>query len=213
MYYASAETLMLRSIGIPARMAVGFVEGAYDEVERKYTVAYKDSHAWPEVYFPGIGWVEFEPTSNQFPIERPETKNNPDEMRFPARTGENQAATPLPPLYRRIAPNPADEELAFSSADQTTWYQNILVPFLILLTLGLVFSSFAATLLMTVCQYTWRINTSGVETFPPRWLKSLGALDNPFPNRARVSNSQFKFGSGWGIHSRRMSHRRNAPRF
>ena len=31
MYYASAETLMLRSIGIPARMAVGFVEGAYDE--------------------------------------------------------------------------------------------------------------------------------------------------------------------------------------
>ena len=75
MYYASAETLMLRSIGIPARMAVGFVEGAYDELEGQYVVTYKDSHAWPEVYFPGIGWVEFEPTSNQFPIERPETKN------------------------------------------------------------------------------------------------------------------------------------------
>ena len=45
------------------------------KLERQYVVTYKDSHAWPEVYFPGIGWVEFEPTSNQFPIERPETKN------------------------------------------------------------------------------------------------------------------------------------------
>jgi hypothetical protein len=63
MYYASAETLMLRSIGIPARMAVGFAEGEYDELKGRYVVTYKDSHAWPEVYFPGIGWVEFEPTS------------------------------------------------------------------------------------------------------------------------------------------------------
>ncbi len=75
-YYASAETLMLRSIGIPARMAVGFAEGTFDELEERYTVIQSDAHAWPEVYFPGIGWVEFEPTGNQAPLERPETKNN-----------------------------------------------------------------------------------------------------------------------------------------
>jgi len=77
MYYASAETLMLRSIGIPARMAVGFAEGTFDEIQERYVVTYDNAHAWPEVYFPGIGWVEFEPTGNQAPISRPETKNNP----------------------------------------------------------------------------------------------------------------------------------------
>ncbi len=71
MYYASAEVLMLRTIGIPARMAVGFAEGEFDEQRDRYTVARLNSHAWPEVYFPGIGWVEFEPTGNQDPLNRP----------------------------------------------------------------------------------------------------------------------------------------------
>jgi Transglutaminase-like superfamily len=79
-YYASAEVLMLRSIGIPARMAVGFAEGESpndlsDNKKLSYTVLERDAHAWPEVYFPGIGWVEFEPTVNQNPIVRPQTKS------------------------------------------------------------------------------------------------------------------------------------------
>jgi len=72
MYYASAEVLLLRTLGIPARMAVGFAEGRYEELDQEYIVTYKDSHAWPEVYFPNIGWVEFEPTGNQTPLNRPE---------------------------------------------------------------------------------------------------------------------------------------------
>jgi transglutaminase-like putative cysteine protease len=71
MYYASAEVLMLRSLGIPARMVVGFAQGELDERGTTYTVRRGDSHAWPEVYFPNIGWVEFEPTANQDPLERP----------------------------------------------------------------------------------------------------------------------------------------------
>ena len=79
-YYASAEILMLRSIGIPARMAVGFAEGESpsdlnDSKSISYTVLNRDAHAWPEVYFPNIGWVEFEPTVNQNPIVRPQTKS------------------------------------------------------------------------------------------------------------------------------------------
>jgi transglutaminase-like putative cysteine protease len=82
-YYASAEVVMLRSLGIPARMAVGFsqgtgtsaVEGLPEEAEEiainTYTVRRNNAHAWPEVYFPGIGWVEFEPTGNQSPLDRP----------------------------------------------------------------------------------------------------------------------------------------------
>jgi hypothetical protein len=64
-YYATAEVLMLRSVGIPARIAVGYAEGAYDSQTDLYTVRQKDSHAWPEVFFNGVGWVEFEPTVSQ----------------------------------------------------------------------------------------------------------------------------------------------------
>ncbi len=80
-YYATAEVLMLRSLGIPARMAMGFAQGEAMErmqrpgeteaTERVYNIYRKNMHAWPEVYFPGIGWVEFEPTSSEAPLIRP----------------------------------------------------------------------------------------------------------------------------------------------
>ena len=68
-YYATSEVLMLRSIGIPARMVAGFAQGEYLEETGEYRVRRKDSHAWPEVYFPGVGWVEFEPTVSQPELE------------------------------------------------------------------------------------------------------------------------------------------------
>jgi transglutaminase-like putative cysteine protease len=69
-YYASSEVLLLRSVGIPARMVVGYAQGIGDGLG-KYSIRGQDAHAWPEVYFPGIGWVEFEPTVNQSAIVRP----------------------------------------------------------------------------------------------------------------------------------------------
>jgi transglutaminase-like putative cysteine protease len=68
-YYASAEVLLLRAVGIPARLAVGFARGDLDR--GTYVVHRRDAHAWPEVYFPGLGWVEFEPTSSESPLARP----------------------------------------------------------------------------------------------------------------------------------------------
>ena len=56
---------MLRTLGIPARLAVGYAEGETTETEINFTVRRRDSHAWPEVYFNKVGWVEFEPTSAQ----------------------------------------------------------------------------------------------------------------------------------------------------
>ncbi|MBI5952162.1 MAG: transglutaminase domain-containing protein [Chloroflexi bacterium] len=136
MYYASAETLMLRSIGIPARMAVGFVEGEYDDLDEKYTVVYEDSHAWPEVYFPGIGWVEFEPTSSQFPLERPETRDTANETG--PDSDEDLALTPLPtPLEERPRPLLDEDADIGGTSSYTKWYQGILTPFLIVLAVGL----------------------------------------------------------------------------
>jgi transglutaminase-like putative cysteine protease len=71
-YYASAEVLMLRTLGIPARLAVGFAQGEYDPERNAYYVSAIDSHAWPEVFFPSYGWVEFEPTRSQPALIRTE---------------------------------------------------------------------------------------------------------------------------------------------
>lgn len=68
---------MLRSLGIPARMAVGFAQG--ERNGNNYVVRKLNAHAWPEVYFPGIGWVEFEPTGNQPILDRPLPPRDPDE--------------------------------------------------------------------------------------------------------------------------------------
>jgi transglutaminase-like putative cysteine protease len=64
-YYATSEVLMLRSLGIPARLSVGYAEGESEEQGTTFIVHRKDSHAWPEVYFENYGWIEFEPTASQ----------------------------------------------------------------------------------------------------------------------------------------------------
>lgn len=62
-YYASAEVMMLRSVGIPARLAVGYAQGVSSDNNQQFQVRIKEAHAWPEVYFPNLGWIEFEPTT------------------------------------------------------------------------------------------------------------------------------------------------------
>ena len=77
-YYASAEVIMLRSLGIPARLAVGYASGT-DAGEGSYEVHADDAHAWPEVFFPGIGWVQFEPTASQPALVRPKARESSEQ--------------------------------------------------------------------------------------------------------------------------------------
>jgi transglutaminase-like putative cysteine protease len=72
-YYASAEVIMLRSLGIPARIGAGYARGTYEPESGIFAVNADDSHSWPEIFFPGVGWVEFEPTVSQSILTRPET--------------------------------------------------------------------------------------------------------------------------------------------
>ncbi|MBM6400227.1 transglutaminase TgpA family protein [Phycicoccus sonneratiae] len=58
--FASAMIMLSRAAGIPARMAVGFLPGAIDGDDRVVRVS--DAHAWPELWFPDLGWMRFEPT-------------------------------------------------------------------------------------------------------------------------------------------------------
>lgn len=59
---ATAMSVMLRSMGIPARMAVGFLPGTRTEADRRFLVRAHDAHAWVEVWFPTAGWQRFDPT-------------------------------------------------------------------------------------------------------------------------------------------------------
>jgi hypothetical protein len=61
-YFAGAMALMLRYLGIPARVAVGFAGGAYDVSTRLWNVTDREAHAWVEVWFKGYGWLPFDPT-------------------------------------------------------------------------------------------------------------------------------------------------------
>jgi transglutaminase-like putative cysteine protease len=98
-YYATAEVILLRSLGIPARMAAGYAQGEDLANDAGYVVRQRDAHAWPEVYFPGIGWVEFEPTSSQPVLVRPlgETITPPSDGALPEDLPLPEDELPLPP--------------------------------------------------------------------------------------------------------------------
>lgn len=82
---ATSLVLMARSLGIPARMATGFVTNEYDG--GKYIVRSQDAHAWTEVYFPEVGWVTFDPTDGTLPV----SETDETETEFAA--GNTLAAT------------------------------------------------------------------------------------------------------------------------
>jgi hypothetical protein len=67
---------MLRSVGVPARLASGYLTGEFDFQRGEYRVVGANAHSWPEVYFEGIGWIEFEPTASQ-PILTRERREPP----------------------------------------------------------------------------------------------------------------------------------------
>ena len=60
---ATSLVVMLRSLGIPARLAVGYLPGERNPFTGLYEVRADDAHAWAEVYFPGVGWQGFDPTA------------------------------------------------------------------------------------------------------------------------------------------------------
>lgn len=61
-YFATAMAVLLRELGIPTRFVQGFVPGEPDPVSGALTIRDAAAHAWVQVYFPGYGWIDFDPT-------------------------------------------------------------------------------------------------------------------------------------------------------
>ncbi|KQO82542.1 hypothetical protein ASF17_05615 [Frigoribacterium sp. Leaf263] len=94
-HFASSMAVMARTIGIPSRVAVGFLPGESTgfgaDAERR--VSSDDLHTWPELYFEGLGWVPFEPTVG---LGRPQSYLQPTGVEPTAAPSADDAATPTP---------------------------------------------------------------------------------------------------------------------
>lgn len=90
-YYATAFVVLARLAGLPARFVTGFAPGNWSFDQAQWIITEAEAHSWPEVYFPQVGWVRFEPTAY-----RPQ----PPRIGLPDASTPGQMATlePLPPL-------------------------------------------------------------------------------------------------------------------
>lgn len=94
-YFATAMADMLRSLAIPTRLVNGYGPGKFDAKQDKYIVRESDSHTWPEVFFPGYGWIPFEPT--------------PDPIYGLIQRGSGSTGSPDTSGVASTAPTPAPE--------------------------------------------------------------------------------------------------------
>ncbi|RLV09035.1 transglutaminase [Streptomyces griseocarneus] len=94
-HFSFSMAAMARTLGIPARVAVGFAPGTPLE-DGAVSVGSKDAHAWPELYFEGIGWTRFEPT--------PSRGTAPD-YTVTQEPGASELVVPAPAPDRSTAPS------------------------------------------------------------------------------------------------------------
>ena len=94
--FSGSMALLLRMGGIPTRIASGFTPGTYDSARREWVVRDYDAHSWVEAYFPGIGWVPFDPTPPAAPPAQPAGRRahaRGRDARPAQRTGRRRRAT------------------------------------------------------------------------------------------------------------------------
>jgi protein-glutamine gamma-glutamyltransferase len=71
-YFASSMAVMLRTLRIPARVVNGFRSAEFNDLTGNYVIRAKDAHSWVEAYFPGYGWITFDPTAPGGTVELPQ---------------------------------------------------------------------------------------------------------------------------------------------
>jgi hypothetical protein len=107
-YYASAMAVLLRAEGIPARVVGGYFPAPFDPNEGGNLYREKNAHLWVEAFFPGYGWIPFEPTANRERLDYGDLSApaQAPEVPTPVATPPPVAAEPTPPP---IAETPAEQ--------------------------------------------------------------------------------------------------------
>lgn len=136
-YFAAAMVVMLRTQGVPARVASGFAPGDYDPQTDRWIVRENHAHSWVEVYFPLYGWVTFEPSSIRGVPQRVEA---PVALPTPS-AADSRAQPAVPPSASQDSqgrlPQPPDGASPDGSRPGTaTWIVALGVPVLVLFLLA-----------------------------------------------------------------------------
>jgi transglutaminase-like putative cysteine protease len=101
-YYATAMVVLARASGLPSRLVMGYAQGTPDESGTRFFISQADAHSWVEIYLPGWGWVEFEPTGGLPPLERPAFEAAEPLPEF-GTTAMDEFPGLQPPAWRRYA--------------------------------------------------------------------------------------------------------------
>ncbi|MEX1021286.1 MAG: transglutaminase domain-containing protein [Litorilinea sp.] len=183
-YYATSMAVMLRSVGIPARVVSGYAQGVLDEETGQYFISERDAHTWVEVYFPEYGWIEFEPTAGESPLDRPagDDPTNTDILSDPQLSDFNDEFMPNDDFPEELNNEPVpewqDENLLgdeLSAQDQ----QN-----------RLLWALLTPLLLVIGVWFIWRMRVQGPNQFDPdlpsilyerlqSWAERLGFRNEP----------------------------------
>ncbi len=107
-YYASAMAVLLRAEGIPSRVVGGYFPAPYDPNEGGHLYREKNAHLWVEAFFPGYGWIPFEPTANRERLDYGDLTAPAQEpaLPTPVPTPPPVVAEPTPPP---VAETPAEQ--------------------------------------------------------------------------------------------------------
>lgn len=119
-HFAGSMALMLRSVGIPSRIVVGYTAGRYEAASDTWMVVDRDAHAWVQVWMPGgVGWVDFDPTPGRYYPNRVSV-GSPDYQPPPVtgRPEEDVAREPVNPP--RITPPSPPEPATPTPAPEPT---------------------------------------------------------------------------------------------
>ncbi|MGD9694597.1 MAG: transglutaminaseTgpA domain-containing protein [Thermoleophilia bacterium] len=142
-HFAGSMALMLRTLGIPARVVVGYTGGAYVQRIQEWSVTDRDAHSWVEVWFPEWGWIPFDPTPGRS-APNPASVSSADYAPTLADIDERIAERPVnpgdatgeeaPPRTPQTtdAPEPAPAPAAAPAAGGSPWrwaFLALLVPF------------------------------------------------------------------------------------
>ncbi|MEJ7902210.1 MAG: transglutaminase domain-containing protein, partial [Thermomicrobiales bacterium] len=183
-YYASAMAVMLRTQGIPTRVVGGYYPAPYDAAEEGYLYREKNAHLWVEVFFPGLGWIPFEPTASQdrldYNQDDPATTSTPTPQ--PSATPPAASPTAPPDAGASSESGPASAFFARASRHPGWWLGSFGISlglaalFAVLIWswrfrgLGPLSSVFARTLRLG----RWVGVTTGPSTTPREYAEDLG---------------------------------------
>ncbi len=205
--FASTMAVMARALGIPARVAVGFLPGTL-QGDGSYRVSLRDAHAWPELYFSGAGWMRFEPT----PAVR--TGAVPSwAAPLPAAGPDTPAASPTTSASAPVNARP-DEGNTSSGDPSGTSFSDVLaaVPWRLVAAGGLVLLVLASPLVtsMLVRRRRWRTARTPAEYAEAAWstlAEKVTDLGVGWPRSGTPRQIEDRFGDGLGEDGRQALHR------